>query len=235
MSVFSSSLVSEQEASVEHLEELIGKCELRADRDGVIVSLPVREQTAVAEGQVTAEIQGSGEPGARADVLTQIAPYLREGSEVEGKLLLRGKEEIYPLEIVQIYRYAEKGTSALGLDEYRVHVRLKLKEDPERPEETARLLELLQEREGFGIDLTFPLFEEEHVLCVPAGCVFTSEDEDHVFVIENGRASMRRVVSRYRSASLVVLDEEQSEIREGDLVIDRADGEGIADGVKVRY
>ena len=121
--------------------------------------------------------------------------------------------------------------SALGLDEYRVHVKAVIKEAEKMSEtDRARLLS----RDGYGIDMTFTLYDADDALTVPSGAVFTSEGSDYVYVVENGRAVRRKIKAAYRSASLVVLDESSGEVREGDTVIDQADTKGIYEGVKVR-
>ncbi len=227
-------LIAEQESNIRHLEDEIAKCTVRAEMDGKVVGLPLKELSGVQQGQITVILQNMTEPGAQADVLTSIAPWLREGSQVEGRISLRGKDEIYSFEIDRIYDYAEKGVSSLGLDEYRVHVRLKLREDPSDPDRTKAQAEALLARENYGIELDFTLFEEEHVLTVPSGAVFTSEDQDYIYLIEDGRAVRKRIESRYRSASTVVLDEDKSEVKAGDIVIDRVDSRGIHEGVTVR-
>ncbi len=216
--------IGQEEELVAHLEEQIGKCEQRADRDGRVISLPVKDMTTVQAGQVTVEIQGMEEDSAEADVLTSIAPYIRPGDPVEIRLHLRGNDKTCRGEITEVYDYAEKGTSALGMDEYRVHVRAKLSE---------ALKAGPAGHEGYGIDLVFTLFDEDNVLVVPSGAVFRAEGRDYVYVVENGHAVRREITVLYSAAAVKALDEAESDVREGEIVIDRVDTKGIYEGVKV--
>ncbi len=216
--------ISQQEELVAHLEEQIGKCEVRADRDGRVISLPVKDMTTVQAGQVTVELQGMEEASAEADVLTSIAPYIRPGDPVEIKLHLRGGDETTHGVITEVYDYAEKGTSALGMDEYRVHVRAKL---------TEALKAEHAGYEGYGVDLVFTLFDENDALVVPSGAVFHAEDRDYVYVVENGHAVRREITVVYSAAAEKVIDENRSNVRVGETVIDSVDTKGIFEGAAV--
>lgn len=223
--------IDEQKVGISQLDDKIGKCTVRADRNGRVVSLPVKDLSMVQAGQLCAELRAMEEAEAETDVLTSIAPYMKTGDPVELKLGLRGSDEVWQAEICEVYDYAEKGMSALGLDEYRVHVKAVIKEAEKMSEtDRARLLS----RDGYGIDMTFTLYDADDALTVPSGAVFTSEGSDYVYVVENGRAVRRKIKASYRSSSLVVLDESSGEVREGDTVIDQADTKGIYEGVKVR-
>ena len=234
--------ISQQEELVAHLEEQIGKCEVCADRDGRVISLPVKDMSTVQAGQVTVELQGMEEALAEADVLTSIAPYIRPGDPVEIRLHLRGGDETSRGVITEVYDYAEKGTSALGMDEYRVHVRAKLTEAVEAPasyeqaagSQSPSASAGLAGREGYGVDLIFTLFDEDNALVVPSGAVFRAEDRDYVYVVENGHAVQREITVLYSAAAQKVLDESRSDLREGEFVIDRVDTKGIYEGAAVR-
>ncbi len=219
--------INEQNVGISQLDDLISKCAVRADRDGRVVSLPVKDLSMVQTGQLCAELRGLEAAGAEADVLTSIAPYLGIGDPVEIKLSLRGHDEVWQGELSEVYDYAEKGVSALGLDEYRVHVKAAINEQDENSAQ-------LWSRDGYGVDMVFTLYDTADALTIPSGAVFSSEGSDYVYVIESGRAVRRKIRSEYKSASLTVLDETASEVREGDTVIDQVDTKGIYEGVKVR-
>ena len=222
-------MISDQETTIAHLEEEISKCEVHSDRDGRITEFPVSSLSGVQQGQVTAVLQGTENAGAETDVLTTIAPYLYPGAPAEGRISLRGADEVYPFVVTDIYDFAAKGVSALGLDEYRVHIRAVL---PENADPAVR--EQLLKREGYGVDLTFTLFEGKHVLTVPSGAVFSQNGGDYVFAIEDKRAVRRQVRILHRAAGEIVLDEEKSEVHDGDTVINRVDSEGIYEGARIK-
>ena len=256
--------IRQQEEAKAQLEEQIGKCEVRADRDGLITALPIKNMSMVTAGQVTAELQSTGELYAETDILTSIAPYIRKGDKVEIRLHLRGMEETAEALVTEVYDYAEKGTSALGLDEYRVHVKAKLSgETPAnaalQSEESAPAAAGMpgtdaqgediagietdrkatgtasfSGREGYGVDMVFTLFDADDALTVPAGAVFKSGQESYVYVIEDGHAVRRHITVFYSAASETVIDEERSDLREGETVIDQVDTKGIYEGASVR-
>jgi len=214
-------------AEIDHLKEQIDKCTVKAQKDGIVSSLPVKNMSVVSAGQETAVIKTSANPKVESDVLTSIAPYLKIGSEVSVKLSLRGKDEVYSGVISEIYDYADKGTSALGTDEYRVHVVMDLKE---------AINDKLKSREGYGVNVTFPLYEAEDALVIPTSAVFDSGDKDYVYVIEGGSinggyAVKKEIQVEYQTASLVVL---KGGLSEGDVVIDQVDSDDIYDGARVK-
>lgn len=211
--------IESQETTIERLEDTIGKCTVRTERAGTVTALPVKGRSSVQAGEVCAVISERREMGAQANVLTSAAPYLKVGSPVKAVLKLKGKNETYQGTVSEIYDYAAKGTSALGLSEYRVHVRVAF------PEED------LAGREGYGVTLHFLLFKEENCLTVPAGAVFTADGQDYVFTVSSGRANKVPVEVVYTTSDRAVI---ASGIAEGETVIAQADAEEVYEGAKVR-
>lgn len=218
--------ISGTKAQIDRLSSKIEKCTVKAQEDGIVSDIPVKNMTMVSAGQETAEIKTHSSPKVESDVLTSIVPYLHIGDGVDIKLSLRGKDEICHGVISEIYDYADKGTSALGTDEYRVHVVMELGGSGEDSS-----LETLSGREGYGVNVTFPLYEAQDVLTVPASSVFESGEKDYVYTINDGRAVKTEINAEYRTASDVVV---KSGLTVGDKVIERADDEDIYDGVKVK-
>ena len=209
------------ETELQHLTEQVEKCRVRADRDGIIAELPVKQLSAVAAGQPAAVIRESGGSHVETDILTSAAPYLKVGMPAEIRLRLRGKDEQYEGRISEIYDYAEKGVSALGVDEFLVHVIVEPLEDSFGP----------VSREGYGVNVTFPLYDAEDALTVPAGAVFESDGQDYVYTVREGTAVKTPVEILYRTTGDAVIG---SGLGEGETVIRRADTEKVYDGVKIR-
>ncbi len=259
-------------AEIDHLKEQIEKCTVTAQKDGIISSLPVKNMSVVSVGQETAVLKTAAHPKVESDVLTSIAPYLKVGSEVSVKLSLRGKDEVYGGVISEIYDYADKGTSALGTDEYRVHVVMELKnaegdvagiktEDDvagtrseggaartksesgsvvrtqvSHENGSGAINDKLKSREGYGVNVTFSLYEADDALVIPTSAVFDSDNKDYVYVIEDnsingGKAVKKEIEVEYETASLVVL---KSGLSEGDVIIDQVDSDDIYDGARVK-
>lgn len=212
--------VQSQKTLVSKLEDQLARCQVRAEFNGIVTSLPVEELSAVQAGETVAVLNSRNGLEAEADVLTNIAPYIQAGSPVEVVLQLRGKDEIYKGTVSQIYDYADKGTSSLGLDEYRVHVKVALEEQEE-----------LKGKEGYGVNLKFLLYSRQDGLTVPASAVFESENRYYVYEIQKGRAVKVPVEIEYQTGTQTVI---ASGLEEGDVVIDQVDSEGIYEGARVK-
>ena len=204
---------------MEQLEDRLKKCVVAADRDGVITSLPVKDMSYIQAGETAVTISGRGKLQAESDVLTSIAPYLSPGDKVTVILQLRNQDQMYTGTINQVYDYAAKGTSALGMDEYRVHVKIDMDED-----------QTLEGKEGYGANIRFTLYQGEHKLVIPSSAVFDLNDQKYVFVINNGKAEKQPVEVEYRTASQAVIKEG---LTEGEKIIDHVDSEVIYEGAKV--
>ena len=211
--------IKSQETTMEQLEDRLKKCVVAADRDGVITSLPVKDMSYIQAGETAVTISGRGKIQAESDVLTSIAPYLSPGDKVTVILQLRNQDQMYTGTISQVYDYAAKGTSALGMDEYRVHVKIDMDED-----------QTLEGKEGYGANIRFTLYQGEHKLVIPSSAVFDLNDQKYVFVINNGKAEKQPVGVEYRTASQAVIKEG---LTEGQKIIDHVDSEVIYEGAKV--
>jgi len=173
----------------------------------------------IQAGETAVTISGRGKIQAESDVLTSIAPYLSPGDKVTVILQLRNQDQMYTGTISQVYDYAAKGTSALGMDEYRVHVKIDMDED-----------QTLEGKEGYGANIRFTLYQGEHKLVIPSSAVFDLNDQKYVFVINNGKAEKQPVEVEYRTASQAVIKEG---LTEGQKIIDHVDSEVIYEGAKV--
>lgn len=191
-------------AKAEQLADKIEKCTVRASQDGIVAELALKEQSAVREGETAAVLRTTGNMTAEADILTSAAAYIKEGDRVLAELSLRGGREYYEGTVAQVYQYAEKGSSALGLDEYRVHVIVQMDENPVN-------------RDGYGVDLTFRLYRNEDCLTVPASAVFRFDGQDYVYRMEHGKAVKTAVTLEYKSGNLAVVSEG---LKEGELVVE---------------
>ena len=211
--------IKSQETTMEQLDDKLKKCVVAADRDGIITSLPVKDMSYIQAGETAVTISGRGKIQAESDVLTSIAPYLTPGDKVTVILQLRNQDQMYGGTISQVYDYAAKGTSALGMDEYRVHVKIDMDENTE-----------LEGKEGYGANIRFTLYQGEHKLVIPSSAVFQLDDQNYVFVIKNGKAEKLPVEVEYKTSSQAVIREG---LAEGQKVIDHVDSEEIYEGAKV--
>ena len=86
-------------------------------------------------------------------------------------------------------------------------------------------------KNGYGVDAIFTLYKSDNVIAVPLGAVFTENESDYVFKIDEGRAKKIPVTVSYKSSTEAVISEG---LQKGDKVIINSDEEKINDGVKVR-
>lgn len=208
------------QTAVEQFETQIDRCQIKAQKDGVIVSLPAETRTYIQMGETAAVISASEQFQAEADLLTNVAPYVKEGEAVKAVVKLRGADEIYSGTVSRVYSYAAKGISALGLDEYRVHVEVDLDQ-----------AENLEHRDGYGVELTFLLYQGKECLTIPESAVFETDDGTYVFRAEGGRAVKTPVEVEYRTGTKAVIS---SGLEAGDTVVDQVDTEGIYEGISVK-
>ena len=213
--------LSAVEAEASFQKEQREKCTVMALEDGIVTDLPVKELSFITAGQQAAVISEERGLFAEADVLTSAALYIKEGDPVRAEISLKGKNLLLPGKVTEVYDYADQGTSALGLPEYRVHVRAELEEGPEASHGI----------EGYGADLKFTLYRGENVLTVPAGAVFETDGKEYVYLASGGRAVKTEVETEYKTAARAVI---AGGLQEGSEVIREADAEGVFDGVKIR-
>ena len=210
------------DVQIEQLEEDIENCTIKADADGVVTSIPVKEQSAVAAGEVAACISGKALATVEADVLTSAAPYVKPGTKCKVTLRLRGKDITAAGKVTERYDYADEGTSSLGLSEYRVHVKAAI-----NAESAADFAEMT----GYGVEIKFCVFEKENALKVPSSAVFSDGDGDFVYLAKGGKAVKTAVEVEYKAGDTAVI---LSGIKEGDKVVKSADSEDVFDGARIR-
>lgn len=220
-------LVQSEQTTMDQLDLKIQDCEIRAEADGIITSLPGKNLSMVQVGQELVVInQMSQGLTVESEVLTTIAPYLAPGDPVVVTLKLRGRDQTYQGTIAKIYDFASQSTSALGLNEYRVKVKIAVAEPVG---ETA--VSEMSLKDGYGVDVAFTLYRATDKLLVPAGAVFRFQNQDYVYTLEDSRAVKTAVQVEYKSGTQAVIVEG---LTEQALIISNVDSEGIYDGVKVK-
>lgn len=220
-STIRASLIQSEITTISQLEDQIEDCKAVAECDGNIISLPAQNMSMIQSGQVMAIIHSNQEPVIEADVLTNIEPFLKVGSRVGVTQKLRNQEYQYSGTISEIYNFAVKGNSALGLHEYRVRVKVKV--DPGQQ---------IMLKSGYAFDLQFTLYDETDQLIIPINAVFQADQQDYVFVVENGYVTKKPVTIGYRSSSqAVILDG----VEEADIIVTNVDSEEVYEGLKAYY
>lgn len=215
-----SAQIEAKKTAIAQLEDRIADCQVKAECDGIITSFPVSGMSAIQSGETAAVIGGRAGAGAEADVLTSAAPYIKTGSPVKVVLQLRGKDETYTGKVSRVYDFASRGTSSLGLDEYRVHVKADLDDGAD-----------LEGKDGYGVMLKFLLYRGADCLTIPSSAVFKAEDQYYAYGIKGGRAVKLPLQVEYQTGTKTVL---AGGLKEGDRVITQVDSEDIYEGARVK-
>lgn len=155
----------------------------------------------------------------RVDLLSMDAVRMRPGMSV---ILSRwGQEQTLEGRVRRVEPSGFTRVSALGVDEQRVPV---LVEITSPREQWATL------GDGYRVEARFILWQSEEVIQVPTSALFRNQDRQAVFVVEEGRARLREVVTGRRSGLWTQMTEGLSA---GELVITHP-GDHVDDGSRVR-
>jgi HlyD family secretion protein len=191
---------------------------VRAPVAGRVLKIPRKSEGVVTAGQALMEI---GDPRAlevEVDVLSADAVRLHPGIKVEferwgGEGQLQGKVRVVePVGFTKV--------SALGVEEQRVWVIVDF---------TSPAAQWQQLGDGYRVEASFILWEDNNVLQVPASALFRDGAGWALFVVQQDKAIKRGVhVGQRNGLSAQIL----SGINEGDQVIVHPDDQ-VRDGVRV--
>jgi|GEM_PF-2862972 len=208
-----------EKKQIEILEKKIADCRILSPCDGIVTDLPIETVTQIKSGDRAAVIRSSGETAVETSVLTTIAPYLKKGDSVNMIQKLKGGDVTYKGRITEISDYADKSTSALGLDEYRIRVKCGF----------ITLLEGM--KDGYSFDVEFFAYPPaSDVISVPNSAVFKDQGGNCVFTVKENRAKKTVIETGHKGNSRT---EVRSGISEGDRIVINANVEGLEDGARV--
>ncbi|HUF63121.1 MAG TPA: HlyD family efflux transporter periplasmic adaptor subunit [Verrucomicrobiales bacterium] len=198
--------------------EEIWRFAIRAPIDGRVLRVLQESTTVLPAGAPLLELGDPADLEVIVDVLSSEAVRILPGAKARfehwgGQEPLQGRVRLVePAAFTKI--------SALGVEEQRVWVVMDFTESPERLQSLG---------DGYRVEARVVVWEGEDVLQAPAGALFRAEDSWAVFVVENGRAHLRRIergqVGSFRCQVLNGLEE-------GERVVLHP-GESVRDGVRV--
>lgn len=212
--------IASLEAQIKSVLYQIDQNSIKAPREGVVSELAVKAGEVVAPGTVLMNLFQDDAYLLEVFVLTADAARLKAGNEVEliqenkaGDVMFKGTvERVAPSAVEKI--------SPLGLTEQRVKVTIK----PQIPEG-------LVLRPGFALDARFTIDRQTDRLVVPKTAVFPYDNGDGLWILENGKARVRAVKTGFENEKEVVIEEG---LKEGDLVLQNPQQEGLKEGIKVK-
>ena len=207
--------IESEKTSIAQLEHQIEDCEVKAEYDGIISKIPAKDISMAVAGQELAVIDtNNNEYRLECSVLTDVIPYLHVGDVMEAEFNLRGLQKTYSGKISEIYDFATEDK------EYRVKL--------------VAILDNVEDdilKSGYGVDAIFTLYKNDETISVPIGSVFSEDEVDYVFKIEDKKAKKTPVSISYKSSTQAVITEG---LKEDDKVIINSDEEKLNDGSKVR-
>ncbi len=207
------------QSQIDLLKHQMENHQLKAPFSGVVTSIQAKELDLVNPGTAIMNLFQTETLQVKTQVLTRDVHDLELGMSVELTMEQRDQDVTFNGKIVEIAVQAEKGISPLGLEEDRVSVAI----EPEIPEGVIL-------GPGFGIDVTFVTAFRDNQLVVPQTSLFTVDGEDAVFVADNGRATVNKVVTGFETRREVVIEEG---LDEGDLIIIDPQTDGLTEESRI--
>ncbi len=192
---------------------------VKSPSTGKVLRVLQESQNIVAAGTPLLEIGDPADLEIAAEFLTQDAMLIRAGARAS--LDGWGGDASIPAIVTRIEPYAHTKVSALGVEEQRVNVILRLADPRSAP----------PMGHGFRLNTRIVVSETPNALRVPADALVRDGTDWAVFRVENGRARLTPVRTgdgddQYRSIL--------GGLKSGDRVI-LFPGASLRDGVRVRY
>lgn len=164
--------------------------EIRAPVAGVILRRHRCCEGTIAAGEAVVDVGSLDDLEVQVDLLSMAAVRVRPGMRV--RLTGWGGDEVIEGRVRRVEPAGFTRVSALGVEEQRVPVIV----DLDDADEAWRALGV-----GFRVEAEFILWEDDEVLQAPTSALFRREGDWAVFVVDDGRAALRRV-ARGRSSGL---------------------------------
>ncbi|MCC5862044.1 MAG: HlyD family efflux transporter periplasmic adaptor subunit [Gammaproteobacteria bacterium] len=164
--------------------------EIRAPVAGVILRRHRCCEGTIAAGEAVVDVGSLDDLEVQVDLLSMAAVRVRPGMRV--RLTGWGGDEVIEGRVRRVEPAGFTRVSALGVEEQRVPVIV----DLDDADEAWRALGV-----GFRVEAEFILWEDDEVLQAPTSALFRREGDWAVFVVDDGRAALRRV-ERGRSSGL---------------------------------
>jgi len=200
-------------------DNMVGCCvDVLSPVDGRVLRLIHESEGIVAAGQPLIEVGDPADLEIVVDLLSTDAVRVSPGDDVTiddwgGPETLSGR-------VRRVEPYGFTKVSALGIEEQRVNVLVGLSDPHERWRSLGH---------GFQVEARIAVWKGEDVLKLPLGALFRDGDDWAVFVVEDGRARLRRVrIGHGNGREAEILDG----LAAGEHVILHP-GDQIADGVRV--
>jgi HlyD family secretion protein len=206
-------------AQMDLIDYQIEKGRIRAPLDGTVANVTVKAGEPASPVIPMMMIFTGDAYEVEVLILTEDVLSVSAGMEVELIQNRQGVEVIFAGRVDRVAPTAVETLSALGLEEQRVKVTI----EP-APDDPSRLFP------GVRLDVRFITDRQENVMAVRKTLLFSYEDGEALWVVENGRARIRPVVTGFENDRDVVID---SGLEPGDRVILSPQLEGLSEGKRI--
>ncbi len=212
--------LSQAELNLQNSSISLGKQQLLAPIDGTILEMNVSLNELGTPGTAAFVIGNPEYLEIESKILAYDAGEIRVGDQA---VILDRTEEAREIRgtVVKISPTATEEISSLGVKQKKVAVIIK----PVSTETTFTI--------GSETDVKVITETQRGVIIVPAGAVFDYQGDSCVFVVDSGKAVIRRVETGIRNESFV---EVKDGVKEGELVLSSPDN-SVEEGarIKIRY
>ncbi len=206
-------------AQIDLLEYQIDRTIIRSPLDGIVANLSVKVGDLAGPALPLVTIFQDEFYSIETYILAENVYGIQKDMKVQLVQKTNSKENVFEGTIVNIAPNATAKTSALGLEEQRVKIIIR----PVMPESAVLL-------PGSKVDVKFITQRQEDVLAVPRTVLFPYENKKALWVVENGKAKIKTVVTGFESDREVVISEG---LNAGDMVILNPQLEGIKEGKRI--
>ena len=214
------SALAQESGLQQSLRQLVAKerqLVMNSPVDGVVLSLPVKQEQVLNPGALMAAVASSDQLEIKADILSDDLAEVEEGQKVTVTAPVLGSKGLAGV-VKQIYPRAEEKQSALGIIQRRVPVII-------------TLTDLGNLKPGYEVTVAIETISRQNVLTVPREAVRTTgAGKKEVMVVVDKRIQHRQVETG-------ISDKENIEItaglQAGDLII-KDGGLNLAEKLKVK-
>ncbi len=162
---------------------------VRSPVKGRVLRVPEPSERVIAASAPILELGDAAALEVISDVLSSDAVRIQPGDAVE--IVEWGGDHALSGRVRSIEPSAFTRVSALGVDEQRVNVLVDLLDPPPAL------------GDGFRVEIRATVWESDDILKVPASALFQRDGAWAVFVVENGRAALRKVSIGHRASAFV--------------------------------
>lgn len=206
-------------AQMDLIEYQVEKGSIRAPLDGTVANVTVKAGEPASPVIPMMTIFTGDQYEVEVYILTEDVLSVSVGMGVELIQNRQGEEHIFAGSVTRVAPTAVETVSALGLEEQRVKVSI----EPVTDDQTLFF-------PGVRLDVRFVTDRRENVIAVRKTLVFPFEDGDALWVVDDGRAQVRPVVTGFENDREVVID---SGLEPGDQVILSPQLEGLSEGKRI--